>query len=294
MKIRTLIVDDEPLAREGLALLLARDPEIEIVGDSADGAAALQAIRHHHPDLLFLDVQMPKHDGFEVLAALKPAERPVVVFVTAYDQYAIRAFEACAVDYLLKPFSDARFTQALARAKDEWRKSRTAEVGQRVEALLAQVRALTGGAATAPGAAQPQALGATEPHAPGAAEAAAPGAGLVRPEYAERIVVKSGGDLHFVKTSDVIWLEAQGDFVKVQTVGQPQLVRETLQNMEQKLDAARFVRIHRSFLVNVEHIRRVAPALYGDHTVFMSDGSKLRLSRSYRRQLKALTGQPPT
>jgi len=270
MKIRTLIVDDEPLAREGVALLLARDPEIEVIGASADGAAALHAMRHDHPDLVFLDVQMPRHDGFEVLAALAPAERPVVVFVTAYDHYAIRAFEACAVDYLLKPFSDSRFAQALARAKEEWRKSRTAEVGTRVEALLAHVRALTRADTPAAGAAPP-----------------------ARPEYAERIVVKSGGDLHFVKTSDVLWLEAQGDFVKVQTVGQPQLVRETLQSMEQKLDGGRFIRIHRSFLVNVEHIRRVAPALYGDHTVFMSDGSKLRLSRSYRGQLKALTGQPP-
>ena len=278
MKIRTLIVDDEPLAREGVALLLARDPEIEVVGEAADGAAALQAIRLHHPDLVFLDVQMPKHDGFEVLAALKPAERPVVVFATAHDHYAIRAFEACAVDYLLKPFNDARFAQALARAKEEWRKDRTAAVGQQVEALLAQVRALTRESGPAPDAAEARGIGATAP---------------ARPEYAERIVVKSGGDLHFVKTSDVLWLEAQGDFVKVQTTGQPQLVRETLQSMEQKLDTGRFIRIHRSFLVNVEHIRRVAPALYGDHTVFMSDGSKLRLSRSYRSQLKALTGQPP-
>ena len=259
MKIRTLIVDDEPLARQGLALLLARDPEIEIIGESADGAAALLAIRHLHPDL----------------GILAPAERPIVVFVTAYDQYAIRAFTACAIDYLLKPFSDDRFAQALARAKGEWKKSRTADVGAQVEALLAYVRTLTGSAPSVPAA--------------GAPGAPAP----ARAEYAERIVVKSGGDLHFVKTSDVLWLEAQGDFVKVQTTGQPQLVRETLQSMEQKLDGGRFVRIHRSFLVNVEHIRRVAPALYGDHTVFMSDGSKLRLSRSYRGKMKALTGQPP-
>jgi two-component system, LytTR family, response regulator len=278
MKIRTLIVDDEPLAREGLALLLARDPEIEIVGESADGAAALLAIRHQHPDIVFLDVQMPKHDGFEVLGALAPAERPIVVFATAYDQYAIRAFEACAVDYLLKPFSDDRFAQALARAKGEWKQRRTADVGSQVEALLAHVRVLTGSAPFGPGGPATRATGAAAP---------------ARAEYAERIIVKSGGDLHFVKTSDVLWLEAQGDFVKVQTVGQPQLVRETLQSMERKLDGGRFVRIHRSFLVNIEHIRRVAPALYGDHTVVMSDGSKLRLSRSYRGKLKALTGQPP-
>jgi len=267
MKIRTLIVDDEPLAREGLAGLLGADPEIEVVGQYADGAAAVQAIRRDHPDLVFLDVQMPKRDGFEVLEGLVPAERPGVVFVTAFDQYAIRAFEACALDYLLKPFSDKRFQQALARAKEEIRRSRTAEVDQRLEELLARVSDLRRGAAANPAPAGP--------------------------EYSERIVVKSSGDLHFIKTSDVLWVEAQGDFVKVQTLGQPQLVRETLQVMEQKLDGGRFIRIHRSFLVNVEHIKRVAPALYGDHTVIMSDGSKLRLSRNYRGKLKALIGKTP-
>ena len=267
MKIRTLIIDDEPLAREGIAVLCAADPEIEIVGQSADGAAAVQAIRREHPELIFLDVQMPKKDGFEVLESLNAAERPVVVFVTAYDQYAIRAFEASAVDYLLKPYTDKRFQQALARAKNELRRNRTQEVDRRLEELLVRVNELRQGA---PAAAAP-----------------------AKPEYAERIVVKAGGDLHFVKTSDVLWIEAQGDFVKVQTLEQPQLVRETLQSMEQKLDASRFLRIHRSFLVNVQHIKRVAPALYGDHTVFMSDGSKLRLSRNYRSKLKAFIGPPP-
>jgi two-component system, LytTR family, response regulator len=267
MKIRTLIIDDEPLAREGVAVLCAADPEIEVIGQCSDGAAAVQSIRREHPDLVFLDVQMPKRDGFEVLEALAAPERPVVVFVTAYDQYAIRAFEACAVDYLLKPFTDKRFQQALVRAKNELRRNRTQEVDRRLEELLVRVNELRQGAPAA-----------TTP---------------AKPEYAERIVVKASGDLHFIKTSDVLWIEAQGDFVKVQTLEQPQLVRETLQTMEQKLDASRFLRIHRSFLVNVQHIKRVAPALYGDHTVFMSDGSKLRLSRNYRSKLKAFIGPPP-
>jgi len=270
MKIRVLIVDDEPLAREGVATLLAGDPEIEIVGQAADGAAALQAIQSNHPDLVYLDIQMPKLNGFDVLEGVAPNDRPIVVFVTAYDQYAIQAFEACAIDYLLKPFADARFRKTLSRAKEECRKRVTVDLGQQVETLLNYVRGMSGGPA------------AVRPPVPAVASV---------PEYAERIVVKSSGDLHFVKTSDVLWIEAQGDFVKVQTAGQQQLVRETLQSMEHKLDASRFIRIHRSFLVNVEHIKRVAPALYGDQTVFMSDGTKLRLSRSFRSRLKAIVGK---
>ncbi len=271
-KIRTLIVDDEPLAREGLQYLLDADAEIEVIGACGDGQSAVEAIRAHSPDLVFLDIQMPKRDGFGVLAELKPAERPVVVFATAYDQHAIRAFEVCAIDYLLKPFSDARFAAALRRAKEEIRKARTSSLSSQVEQLLGHVRDLE--AKRSP------------------AEAPAPaGPG---PDYADRIVLKADGALHFIKTRDVIWIEAQGDFVKVQTQGKTQLVRETLQSMERKLDAAKFLRTHRSFLVNLEHVRKVEVALYGDYFVFMSDGSKLRLSRNYRSKLKALLKQTPT
>jgi two-component system LytT family response regulator len=270
-KIRTLIVDDEPLAREGLESLLEKDPEIELVGTCADGQSAVDAIRAKHPDLVFLDIQMPKRDGFGVLAELPPAERPVVVFATAYDQHAIKAFEVCAIDYLLKPFSDSRFAAALRRAKEEIRKARTSTLSQQVEQLLEHVRDLDA------------------KRVPAVPEAApAPG-----PDYADRIVLKADGALHFIKTRDVIWIEAQGDFVKVQTQGKTQLVRETLQSMEHKLDAAKFLRIHRSFLVNLEHVRKVEVALYGDYVVFMSDGSKLRLSRNYRSKLKALIKQIP-
>ena len=270
-KIRVLIVDDEPLAREGLASLLEQDAEVEIAGACADGQSAVEAIRAHSPDLVFLDIQMPKLDGFGVLAALTPAERPVVVFVTAYDQHAIKAFEVSAIDYLLKPFGDARFAASLRRAKEEVRKARTSSLSQQVELLLEHVRGLD----AKRGPVLPE---------------AAPGPG---PAYADRIVLKADGALHFIKTRDVIWIEAQGDFVKVQTQGKTQLVRETLQSMEHKLDAAKFLRIHRSFLVNLEHVRKVEVALYGDYAVFMSDGSKLRLSRNYRSKLKALIKQTP-
>ena len=265
-KIRTLIVDDEPLAREGLATQLAGDPEIDVVGSSSDGNSAVDAIRTMHPDLVFLDVQMPKRDGFAVLAELKPEERPVVIFATAYDEHAIRAFEYCAIDYLLKPFSDSRFSSALARAKGEVVNRRSAGLSQKVEELLDHVRELD-------------------------SKSASPPVSPKTPEYADRIILKADGALHFIKTRDVIWIEAQGDFVKVQTPGKTQLVRETLQSMEQKLDPARFLRIHRSFVVNLEHVRKVELALYGDYVVFVSDGSKLRLSRNYRSKLKALIKQ---
>jgi len=269
-KIRTLIVDDEPLAREGLALLVGGDPEVEVIGSASDGKAALEAIQTDRPDLVFLDVQMPELDGFEVLNALPPAERPFVVFVTAYEQHAIRAFEVCAVDYLLKPYSNSRFAGALNRAKQSIRDRQRGEISLQVEQLLEHVRRI---------------------ESPERSTRLAGNLSSTRTDAADRIVLKADGALHFVKPSDVAWLEAQGDFVKVQTSGKTQMVRETLQSMEERLDPAVFLRIHRSFIVNLEHVKRVETALYGDYSVFMSDGSKLRLSRSYRSKLKALIRQ---
>lgn len=264
--IRTLVVDDEPLARDGILTLLAHDPEIEVVGSCADGQSAVTAIRSQHPDLVFLDVQMPKRTGFEVIGELKPAERPAIVFVTAYDQYAIQAFESCAVDYLLKPFRDSRFAGALARAKAEIRRQRVVSMGETMERLLACVQAMVrtdAGAADVP-----------------------PSAAPVAP--ADRVVIKAGSDLHFIKTADIVWVEAQADFVRVHTTGAAQLVRETLQNFERRVDPAKFLRIHRSSLVNLDHVKKVTPALYGDYIVQMSDETKLRLSRKNRGRLKQI------
>ncbi len=272
-KIRTLIVDDEPLAREGLEMMARADPELDVIGHCADGEEALTAIRAHRPDLLFLDVQMPRLDGFQVLAALDAAERPAVIFVTAYEQHAIRAFEVSAVDYLLKPYSDARFAAALRRAKETVRRGPTTHLADQLEQLLGYVRRLDPEGTLA----LPPSLAPVSP---------------AHPEYAERIVLKADGALHFIKSQDVVWIEAQGDFVKVQTsAAKTQMVRETLQMMERKLDANKFLRIHRSYLVNLDHVRRVETALYGDYAVFMSDGTKLRLSRNYRAKLKALVKQ---
>lgn len=264
-KIRVLVVDDEPLAREGVLTLLAKDPTVEVIGHCGDGQSAVKEIRERRPDLVFLDVQIPKLDGFEVLAALKPEERPVVIFVTAHDKYALEAFEACAIDYLQKPFGNVRFAAALARAKEEVRKVRFLDMERRVEELLHYMHQLV-----KPGAAVP----ASQPETPAA--------------ESDRVVLKTGSDLHFIKTKDIIWVEAQADFVKVHTTGSAQLVRETLQSLEDRIDPAKFLRIHRSTLVNLEHVKKVTPALYGDYTVVMSDDTKLRLSRKNRGKLKRL------
>ncbi len=268
-KFRTLVVDDEPLAREGLLALLGQDPAIEVIGSCGDGRSAVNQIRALHPDLVFLDVQMPKCDGFEVLAELKPGERPIVVFVTAHDKYAVQAFEACAIDYLQKPFSNSRFAAAVVRAKGEIRRLRTMGMEQKVEELLRYVHALVKAGAPSP---------------------ASPAAGPI-PEWSDRVVLKTGSDLHFIKTRDIVWIEAQADFVKVHTTGVAQLVRESLQNLEERVNPAKFLRIHRSTLINVDHVKKVTPALYGDYTVLMSDDTKLRMSRKNRGKLKQLIAQ---
>lgn len=260
--IRTLIADDEPLAREGLQSLLAVDLEVEVVGNCGDGAAALAAIRKLKPELVFLDVQMPKRNGFEVLAELKDEERPLVIFVTAFDQYAIRAFEQCAFDYLLKPYRNERLATALARAKRELRQKHSNDIALKLDQLLDHVQRFTRGGEPTPSPAAP--------------------------EPADRIVLKTGSDLNFVKTGDIIWVESQADFLKVHTIGTAHLMRETMQSLEERVDPAKFLRIHRSSLVNLEHVKKVTPTNYGDYTVQLSDGTKLRLSRRNRSRLKQL------
>ena len=256
--LRVLIVDDEPLAREGLELLLRDDPEIEIAGRCEDGAAALAAIGSEQPDLVFLDVQMPELGGLEVLAALPEANRPVVVFVTAYEEHAVRAFELCAVDYVLKPFRDDRLRAALARAKEQVRRADYREIRRRTDELLERMRRLEAATGSAP------------PLAPA------------------RLVFRAGNGHVFVEAGDIAWVEAQGAGARLFAQGQAQEVRESLQSIEQRLDAAQFVRIHRSFIVNRSAVARITPAGYGDHTVWTNDGAQLRLSRSYRDKLKTL------
>jgi two-component system LytT family response regulator len=261
-KLRVLIVDDESLARAGVALLLRDDPGIEIIGECDNGAAALAQIRGQRPDLVFLDIQMPQRGGLEVLEQLKEEERPAIIFVTAFDRHAVRAFELSAVDYLLKPFRDQRFHAALARAKDQIRSENFTELRLQAERLVEQLRRLED-----PG----------EEKISGTGRASA-----------ARLVFKSEGEHVFVEQREITWIEAQGDFIRLRAGARLLTARESLQSVEKRLDASQFVRVHRSFIVNVSSISRITPALYGDYVIVTHDGAKIRLSRTYRESLKRL------
>jgi two-component system, LytTR family, response regulator len=256
-KIRTLIVDDEPLARRNLRLLLQTDPEIEIVGEAASGREAVALIHKHSPDLVFLDIQMPEMDGFGVLENIDAAQLPAIVFVTAFDQYALKAFEFHALDYLLKPFDDARFDKALRRAK--------LQVGQReLKDLSERLVALLGG---------------REANLPEPARAS---------QYVSRLLIKTGGRVFFLKTDEIDYICAEDYYIKLHVGRKGHLLRETMNEMEAKLDPARFLRIHRSTIVNIERIRELQPHFNGEYIVVLHDGSEHKLSRSRREQLQTL------
>lgn len=266
--VSTIIVDDEPLGRKGLELMLRADPEIRVVASCSNGQMAVDRIRELRPEVAFLDVQMPQLNGFEVLEELDPTERPHVVFISGREQHAVRAFEVSAVDYLLKPFNGVRLARAVERAKAAVRNTRSGVLSRQLTRLLEYAKEI---------------------------ESTTPLKLLARKVPStisvEQLVLKVGGALLFVKPADIVWIEAQGDFVKVQAGEKNHLARETLQNLELKLDASKFLRIHRSFLVNLDHVDRVETAHYGDYSVYMSDGTKLRLSRNYRARLNALVSR---
>lgn len=270
-KIKTLIVDDEPLAREDLASLVAQDPEIEIVGSCGDGEQALAALRRAPVDLVFLDVQMPGLTGFDVLGELggKP---PHVVFVTAHAEYALRAFDVGAMDYISKPYTRARLRGALDRAKEALRRDDRARFSGQVEDVLrelARLRALTGGGSTGfPDAAPP---------APVAAELESDG----------RFTFRADGEIHVCTPADIRWVETLGDYMKLHLGDRARLVRMTMLTLMRKLERHQFVRIHRSTAVNLGHVRKVSPALYGEYTVELLDGTKLKVSRTYMPALRA-------
>jgi two-component system LytT family response regulator len=248
--LRVLVADDEPLARETLRGLLAAEPDVALAGDAADGLRAVEAIRQHRPDIVFLDVEMPGLDGFGVVRAVGPEAMPTTVFVTAYDQYAVRAFDVAAVDYLLKPFDDARFRQALGRARaDAARRAAAPD-----DALADRLRAL---------------LSARD----------APTEGTL-----DRLLVRDGARLTVLRTDAVDWAEADGDYVALHVGPRTHLIRETLTVLSAQL-GSRFVRVHRSAVVNVERVRELRPTASGDCLVRMLDGTEVRASRRYWKAL---------
>jgi two-component system, LytTR family, response regulator len=260
-RIRTIIVDDEPAARRGVRLLLERDHAIEIVGEASTGAEAADLIRREKPDLAFLDVQMPGSNGFDALANLGSGAAPAVVFVTAYDEYALRAFEVNAVDYLLKPYDDTRFSAALQRAKEEVRRRQADGVNARLTQLLDYLQ---------------------QSGANAAAEAAK------NENPGERILIKSSGEIFFLKADEIDWIEAEGDYMKFHVMGRTHLMRETMARLEARLDPKRFIRIHRSTIVNIDRMRKLSPSFAGEYAVVLQDGTKLKLSRGYHERIATL------
>jgi two-component system LytT family response regulator len=248
-----VIVDDEPLARERLASLLSAEADIEIVRQCRDGEEAVNAIDQLSPDLVFLDVQMPVLNGFEVLQAIGPEKMPLVIFVTAYDQHALRAFQVRALDYLLKPFDKERFQEALQRARAHIQRDETGDLGRRLLALVKDLRRD-----------QPK---------------------------TDRLVVKSGGRLFFLRTDEIDWIEAAGNYVRLHVGTTSHLLRETMNSIEARLDPEKFFRIHRSRIVNMERIQEMQPWLNGEYAVVLRNGTRVTLSRGYREKLQERLGK---
>jgi two-component system LytT family response regulator len=246
-----VIVDDEELGRDRIQSLLALQPDVEIVGICSDGASAVEMIDRAQPDLVFLDVQMPGMDGFDVVENLEPANLPAIVFVTAHDGHAIRAFEIHALDFLLKPFDQTRFEKALERARGQLTRTQQGPViDSRIVSLLEELHE--------------------------------------ERKYPERLIVKSSGRVFFVRTEEIDWVEASGNYVKIHTKNEAHLLRESMKNMEAKLDPKTFVRIHRSAIVNIDRIKELEPWFHGEYIVIMRDGTRLTASRVFSDRLSAL------
>jgi two-component system LytT family response regulator len=251
-ELRILLVDDEPLVRQGLRDFLEPEPDVRVVGECGDGVEALKFLEEHEVDLVFLDVQMPELDGVGVAEVLARRDGPAVVFVTAYSEHAIRAFEVNAVDYLLKPFDRERFTAALARVRSRREGGERDELTRRLAQVLTELRRDQG--------------------------------------HAQRVLVRGDGRIRFVPVEEIEWIEAADNYVRLYAAGERHLLRETMASMESRLDPARFARIHRSTIVNLASIRELQPTYNGEYAVFLRSGAKLTLSRSYRDEVLAKLG----
>lgn len=252
MTLRAIIVDDESLARTALLRLLKHERDINIIGQCGDGESAVHAIRQMRPDLVFLDVQMPEMDGFQVVESIGPGQMPVTIFVTAFDRYAIRAFDSNAVDYLLKPFSPDRLARALARARDRWLGRQDKDAAERLFSLLGS---------------------------------------RLQSDYVQRLTVASNGRILFVPVADIDWIEAEGNYARLHVSRKIYDVRETLQALMEKLDPREFTRIHRSTIVNLQRVREVQPWFQGSHIVVLQSGEELRMSRYQRAAVQRLLGK---
>lgn len=263
--IRVLIVDDEELARLRLRKLIEKESDLQLVGECTNGEDAIQRIQVDKPHLVFLDVQMPRLDGFDVIARLEDqVSLPIVIFVTAYDEYAVRAFDASALDYLLKPFADKRFKVALQKARQRLRDHQIGEYADRLLRLLQDYKHAH------------EQLAEREPE-----EA---------PTYSGRLVLKTDGRLIFLDAETVDWIEAEGVYVRLHIGSKTHLLRESLSNVESRLDPRVFMRIHRSTIVNIHRIKEIIPHFNGGAIVALQDGTQLKLSRSYRDRVSATLG----
>ena len=261
-KVRALIVDDEPLARRTIRELLAQDQDVEIIGECGSGLEAVRLITEQPPDLLFLDIQMPGLNGFETLAKIQPERIPAIVFVTAYDQYALRAFEVHALDYLLKPFTDKRFEEMLRQAKAQLELKEINTISKSLLSLLGEQTA----------------------HEPARA---------AKKSFLSRFMIKAGGRVVLIKASDVDWIAADDYFIKLHVSGKSHLLRMSMNELEQKLDPEAFLRVHRSTIVNFDRVKELKQTSNGEYVVVLKDETELKLSRGRRARLEQLLMNGP-
>lgn len=251
--IRTIIIDDEPLARTRIKTLLREHDGFDIVAECGDGASAIESIEKHRPDLIFLDVQMPECSGLEVLEALEEDVRPLVVFVTAYDAYAVRAFEFHALDYLLKPLDRERFNDAVKRIRQSVDRNDLEVLNRKLSQLIESSQK--------------------------------------ERRFLNRVIIKASGRVTFLRVVEIDWIEAAGNYVRIHWGEQSHLLRETMNALEEKLDPEMFLRIHRSVIVNIDRIKELQPAFHGDYFVILKNNKQLPLSRGYRERIEPFLGR---
>ncbi|MEZ5427965.1 MAG: LytTR family DNA-binding domain-containing protein [Pyrinomonadaceae bacterium] len=265
-KISVLIVDDESLARKRIRDLLCKKNDFEIIGECSGGVEAIEAIQNQIPDLLFLDIQMPDIDGFEVLENLKTEDFPTIIFVTAYDKYALKAFEFHAIDYLLKPFKDERFEEMLDHVSRQIGREKIEDLSKKLTMLLTDFQ---------------------KPENKESSNAVSE----IKNSYQTRFVIKSVGKISFIKVDEIDWIGAEGTYVSLNIGNKSNLLRESMKNLEEKLDPTKFIRIHRSTIVNIFRVKELQPEFRGEYLVILENGKRLKLSRSYRENLEKLLNE---